>query len=338
MLENRFDADHEAFRASFREFVRRSDSGRLTPALLREAGESGFLGISLPEQFGGAGIDDARFGAVIAHEVMLAGATGLGLSLAAHLAAAAAIARADDDELGKRWLPALIDGSALASFAALDAPVKLVGTRVSGRALDVVSGSSAAVLVVAAEGSQLAVVTTDAAGLAIDRGAERLAVSGADLVDVTFDGVEACVLPGAEALRVDATLGLASLAVGGAVAALELTVDYTRNRKVFGQPLSEFENTRVALASVAVEVAAASALLERSLTTASLSEADAGATALAATAAHVRAVDEGLQLHGGYGYMREYPISSAFADATYLQLRAAAGLTQHHVIARAIGL
>ncbi|MBO0727703.1 MAG: hypothetical protein J2P57_00505, partial [Acidimicrobiaceae bacterium] len=111
-------------------------------------------------------------------------------------------------------------------------------------------------------------------------------------------------------------------ATAGADAVLDLTLDYVAGRKVFDRPLAAFENTRHRLAEVAAHLANARAAVDGLLRARAEEAPDPALAALArlsASVAHDEAVDRGLQLHGGYGYMREYPISSAFADARFLR-------------------
>lgn len=341
-----FEPDHEAYRASVQQFLRRSvmpgygtwSSGCVPRPILREAGESGFLGIALPEEYGGAGVADGRFAFVMAQESMLSGATGLALSLAAHGLGAAALACNGDDQQRKRWLPRLVSGEQLTTLA-IGAELSVDGT-ISGTAVDVVSGSAADLFVVVL-GDRLGLVAAGSAGLTVDPGAARLGAAGAGLVDLHFKEVAVELLPvaGGSATQSGDMLAVAMLAMAGGEAALAVTIDYVQTRKVFGRPLAEFENTTVTLADVAVQLAAARALLDQAISVGDvLSPGDAAATVLACTTAHVRAADEGLQLHGGYGYMREYPIAAAFADAGYLMHRGASGTNRHLLVAESLGL
>jgi acyl-CoA dehydrogenase len=131
------------------------------------------------------------------------------------------------------------------------------------------------------------------------------------------------------------------LAAAGARAALRETVGYVQDRKVFGRPLAEFDNTRSVLARVAVDLDLVETFVDaavRARGAGPVTPARAAAAAIAATDVHARAVDEGLQLHGGYGYMREYPISLAFADARHLLLEASRRVAALDLLAARVGL
>jgi acyl-CoA dehydrogenase len=139
----------------------------------------------------------------------------------------------------------------------------------------------------------------------------------------------------------DLSIWSAVVAVAGARAALGLTLEYVAERKVFGRPVAEFENTRFRLAELAAELAAAEALTDMcvsALTDGTLSEPRAAAALLTSAQVHDRAVDQGMQLHGGYGYMREYPISHAFSDARFLRMASAATDEPRRTLASALGL
>ncbi|HWJ11493.1 MAG TPA: acyl-CoA dehydrogenase family protein, partial [Nocardioides sp.] len=128
---------------------------------------------------------------------------------------------------------------------------------------------------------------------------------------------------------------------GAARAAFDLTVDYVQDRAVFGRKLATFENTRFRLAEVGAELAAARGLVDGALdavAAGALTPALAAAVRIVAANVHDRAVDQGMQLHGGYGYMREYPIAHAFGDARFVRVASAATSEPRAVLASALGL
>jgi acyl-CoA dehydrogenase len=363
-MHRALEPEHRAFADSVRQFVAREVDGTSvsaagpSPELWRRAGEFGLLGLGVGEEFGGAGVDDPRFVLVLADEAMRAGATGFGLAVVTHnLVAASALAVVDDEAQRGAWLSDLACGERRLAVAGLDAPLQ---ARRDGAAL-VLDGCSRGVvgavvadafLVVAdtEEGPAAVVVPAGTAGVVVDHeSAELLGGCGAGIADVHLDAV---VIPASEAvlvgdstvvdaLRTHAWLAFGMLGVAGARIALQTAVKYVGERTVFGQPLSGFENTRYALTDVAVRVASTQALLDACVAEdadGSLSAARAAMVALAATEAHCCAVDAALQLHGGYGYMREYPIAQMFADARELRLLASAEVGDRRVIAESVGL
>jgi len=343
-----YDEDHESFRESARKFV---DShvvphldewratGAFDPEVLRAAGAQGFLGTLVPEEYGGGGVDDPRFTAVLVEEAMAVGAAGLALLLALHSGVcASAVLRLPESDQRTRWLSGLASGELLA------VPV-VVGQSLTAAGVPGAAAASVFVVAVPAGEGGLQVVVVPRDAIEIDPRRASLAGREAAVADVRVDQTVVAAAPGfrdPEArLRCDLDVWAAVLAVAGAQAALDLTLGYVTERKVFGRPVASFENTRFRLAELGSEIAAARALTESCLAglgDGSLPAASAAAARLTSGSAHDRAVDQGMQLHGGYGYMREYPISHAFADARFLRLAAAAVSDPRGVLAEALGL
>ncbi|NMO91649.1 acyl-CoA dehydrogenase family protein [Actinomycetospora sp. TBRC 11914] len=323
-----FESDHEAFRDSVAAFL----GGEIAPgwdewiargavpdSAYARAAAQGIGSIAVPEEHGGAGVDDPRFDAVVAQECERLGLTGYGLVLAEHAEAARWLARHGTDELRARWLPGLASGELRAAVA-----VASGGPREGALELvDVVGGATASVAVVdgARDGS---VLVLDLAAAGVTRHARStLGASGVDVADVSVGDLSAATVlvgSGAPELRTQCRRAWSVLGAAGARTALGMTVDYVNERRVFSTPVAAFGNTRTALAGLAAEVAGADALVGQVLQAGDDTDTVRAAQALLrATAAHDAAVDLGLQLHGGYGYMLEYPISRAFADARYLR-------------------
>lgn len=330
-----YDDDHEAFRDSVRRFAAASVEPRLKEFrstggfprdLISELGEQGFLGISIPEEFGGGGADP-RFDAVLLHELMRVGAAGLALTLAGHLGAgAAAVLGLPDGERRDALLEGMVSGEVLVVPAVVDG---------EGRAFGV-TGAPLADAFVVISGDEVSVVEQVSISTVAGLGGRDAAAGdiSVDLGPVAPDGDAAPVL-----VAVD--LWASVLSVAGAWAALDLTVDYVNDRKVFGQPVAAFENTRFRLAEVGSQISVAEAFVESCLDEAAahgLSCERAAIARLISGDAHDRAVDQGMQLHGGYGYMREYAISTAFADARFLRLAASATGDRRPLLATAVGL
>jgi alkylation response protein AidB-like acyl-CoA dehydrogenase len=323
-----FHEEHEAFRESaatwlLREVVPHYNewrrAGRIPRALLRAAGEHGYLGMRVPEEHGGIGVEDPRFGIVVAEEAMAVGATDLALVLTMHNdLALPALLRAGLTEA----LPGLATGDLLATVATGD--VKVDGSMVDGTARFIVSGLEADLVVVAARDGSLALVERGAAGLSIHPGEAPIGLRAAGLADLTFERTPALVLGSGEELSIDRSLTLAVTALAGARAALVATVAYVAERKAFGRPIAAFQNTRHALATVRTELWAADAFFESALRArmaGRLDAARAAALQLHCCELYERAVDAGVQLHGGYGYVLEYAIAHAFADARFWSLQ-----------------
>lgn len=337
-----YDDDHATFRDSVRRFVadhvgaeldRWRTGGRFDAALLADAGEQGFLGTSVPAAFGGAGVDDPRFPAVLVEELARSGATGLALVVARQLGVVIPVvaALAERTENAARWLSGLAAGELVAC----------VGVLKTDATASAVPGAAVADLFVLADAERVVVVT----GNAVTIEATPL-LGGADAA-VANVAVDPAVLAAAPTLdSVDQLYGALDLwtsvvSLGAARAALDLTVDYVQERAVFGRPLSSFENTRFRLAEAGAELAAAQGLLDGALDALAddgLTPALAAAVRIVSERVHDQLVDQGMQLHGGYGYMREYPISHAFGDARFVRVTAAGASEPRTAVAAALGL
>jgi len=340
-----YDDDHESFRGSARRFFvaevapRLDDwrsSGRFARDLGVAAGEQGFLGTAVPEQFGGGGVDDPRFVAVLVEEAMAVGAAGLALVLARHAGACVpAVLRLPDSVQRSSWLSGLATGDLLAVPVVLGPTLEAAG----------VPGAAAADLfVVTVPGPDQAIAVLPEDKLQVLRVSGPLGGREAAVADVRVDEAALTAAPTVHddgSLQRDLDLWAAVVAVAGARAALDLTLTYVRERKVFGRPVAEFENTRFRLAELGAEIAACQTFVDscvEALAAGTLVGATAAAAQLTSGLVHDRAVDQGMQLHGGYGYMREYPISHAFSDARFLRLTAAATRDPRQILATALGL
>jgi acyl-CoA dehydrogenase len=329
-----FADDHEAFRDSVRRFVTAEvvpylDDWRRTDGMPRSvvaaAGEAGFLGTTVPEEFGGGGTDDLGFLAVLIEETVAVGATGAALTWALHAGVAIPfLVEHGSDAEKQRWLPGLASGELIA-VPAPGASLTVHDERLTGT-LPAVPCALIADVVLVDSPAGVAVVETAHPGIRVTPGVGNLGAPDAGVADVEFDAVplaSTAVQPAS--LRHHLDLWYAVLALAGARAAVALAADYVRSRKVFGRPLAEFENTRFRLAELSAEILAATTLVDQCVSARSskmLRAADAAAARLVTGALYDRAVDQSMQLHGGYGYMREYPIAQAFADARFLRLAA----------------
>ncbi|MBA3742261.1 acyl-CoA dehydrogenase family protein [Sporichthya sp.] len=331
-----FDADQEAFRQSLDRFLAAEavdryadwDSGGGVPAsFYAAAAKFGFVGL--------AEVEDPRFRAVVLEGTMAAGLPAIALALAMHDSFA---------------VPLLIGREAPGMAAVVDrsgivAEPQRGGWTLRGSAETVVNGLGAEVLVVAArtdEGSEL-LFAVDPTAAGVQRAPADLlfGLGACDLADVQFDGVAVTAADRVEAdldrARAGYQVALAVAAMAGARTALAMTVAYVRERKAFGTPIATFGNTRHVLGALGARIAAVESLVDAGLA-AELDGAGAAAIKLCATEILGEAVDTGVQLHGGYGYMWEYPIARAYAAARFLRLHGDAGEHLDSVLADAVGL
>ncbi|MVU80806.1 hypothetical protein GPX89_26575 [Nocardia sp. ET3-3] len=348
-----FDDEHEAFRDSFAVFVKREVvPAPSAAAMFAAAGRNGFLGIQVPEELGGAAVPDPRFGLVGAEELARNGLLGLGLSFATHVGVAIpALLDDSTDEQQARWLPDLVSGERIAAVGGntVRFSAQPGGGRLDGVVLGVVNAASAGLLLIPVAGPdgdpRVAVLDPRAPGVRICNEIEPMGLSDAGLFDIHLDGVEVdeqdLVHGNLMRIQRDQRLWSAVLAVAGARTALDWALDYVRGRKVFGRTVASFENTRYALAALLAEIVRTESLVDscvRDHCAGRLAPYRAAALALSAGELLCRAADQALQLHGGYGYMREYPISQAFADARYFRLASCSSESVTAILAAELGL
>jgi long-chain-acyl-CoA dehydrogenase len=351
-----FEPEHEAFRASVRAFVRRElaphhpqwESDRVVSrAAWRRAGELGFLCLDVPEEYGGAGISDFRYNAVVCEELASAGLSDVAFPLHSDIVVPY-ITRYGTTEQKRRWLPGAVSGECISAIAMSEptAGSDLQGIRttavrqgdhyvLNGQKTFISNGLLNDLVIVVArtgasghQGLSLLVVERGTPGYERGRNLEKIGQHAQDTCELFFRDapVPAEFLLGEEgmgfgylmqALPVE-RLVIAVAAVAQADAALADTVRYCREREAFGRRLGALQHVRFELAELETEVALGRAFTDHCvlelnrgvLTTETASMAKWWTTEMC----H-RVADRCLQLFGGYGYMREYPISRAFVDS-----------------------
>ena len=319
-----FDSDHEALRDSVSRFLATEPTD-----FLGAAAEYGFIGL------GAADVEDPRFAAVVLEEAMAAGRPDLALALAVHDSFALPL-------LAGREVGGL---AAVVDQAGVVAEPRAEGWTLRGTAETVINGLGAEVLVVAArseDGTEL-LFAVDGARVYREPAEVLLGLGALDLADLEFEGVPVTAADRLEAdlarARTGYQVALAVAAMAGARAALATTVAYVRERKAFGTPIASFGNTRHVLGALGARIAGAESFVDAGLArSAELTNAEAAAIKLCATEILGAAVDTGVQLHGGYGYMWEYPIARAYAAARFFRVHGGAGEHLDSVLADAIGL
>jgi alkylation response protein AidB-like acyl-CoA dehydrogenase len=358
MDRKHFDDDHLAFGKAFRAFAEKEvvpnflewERAGLSPReVFTAAGRSGFLGMAVPEQYGGGGVDDFRFNQVLDEQIAAVGigGTGLGLSLHNDICLPYFLSFTTDDQK-QRWLPGIASGELITAVAMTEpgAGSDLAGIRtsarrdgdhyvVNGAKTFITNGVNADLVITAVRtgeerhsGISLLVLERGMAGFERGRNLDKLGLHSQDTAELSFSDVRVPVenLLGEEgsgfaqltAKLPQERLSIAISAVAEARAAFTETMRYVKERKAFGTPIATFQNTKFVLAELITELDIAQAYLDRCvdrLNSHELSAADASKAKWWCTELQGRAVDKCLQLHGGYGYMTEYPISRRYADA-----------------------
>ncbi|MGW0522364.1 acyl-CoA dehydrogenase family protein [Crossiella sp. NPDC003009] len=373
--------EHEALRATVREFLARSvlphhaqweRDGIVAREVWEEAGKLGLLGIDMPERYGGGGESDYRFYAVQDEEVVRAGASGLGFGLHNDIVGPY-LRELTTEEQKQRWLPDFCAGKLITAIAMSEpgAGSDLQGIRtyarrdgsdwvLSGSKIFITNGIlSDLVIVVArtdpeAEGSKglsLLAVERGMPGFERGRNLDKIGQKAQDTAELFFDEVRvpAANLIGEEnrgfyhLMRFLPQERL-SMAVGSAAAVramLDLTEEYVRERKAFGRSIGAFQNTRFELAEMETQYWVTQTFVDRcvlDLVAGRLTAEDAAMAKWWATDIDRRVADRCLQLHGGYGYMSEYPISKYFLDGRVQAIYGGTNEIMKEIIGRSLRL
>lgn len=334
------------------------------------AGEHGILGLCAPEEYGGGGmLMDYRYRNVVHEELnrVFAASLSSGFSLQDDIAIPY-ITELGTEEQKSRWLPGLASGH-LISAIAMSEPgtgsdlrgIKTNATKVDGGWL--LNGAKTFITNGIQSDLVITVVRTDPDGgtqgfslLVVERGMDgftrgrklkKVGLHGQDTAELAFEdvyvphenllGAEGAGFGQLMSLLPLERLSIAASAIAGADAALATTVAYANQRTAFGQPIADFQNTRFKLADMATEVDVTRAYVDHALlahNAGDLSTVDASKAKLWATEVQNRVTDQCLQLHGGYGYMMEYPIARAFQDARVQRIYGGTNEIMRQIIGR----
>ncbi|MGQ4598917.1 acyl-CoA dehydrogenase family protein [Nocardia sp. R6R-6] len=345
---------------------------RVDRSMFRKAGDAGMLLFGTPEQHGGTGVDDFRFNAVLDEEFARAGygSAGLGLALQNDVVGPYLLDLTNEEQKA-RWLPGMTSGELIGAIAMTEpgtgSDLAGIATRavrdgddyvLDGAKTFISNGQNADLVVVAARtsddkhrGLTLLVVERGMAGFERGRNLDKLGLHGQDTSELHFTNVR---VPVANRLGEEGQgffqlmrnlpqerLSLAVTAVGAAEGVLARTMQYVTDRRAFGQPIGSFQNSRFLLAELHTEVEIARIFVDHCValhTRRQLSAVKAAKAKWWCTELQVRVADRCLQLHGGYGYMREYPVSRAFADARIQTIYGGTTEIMKEIIGRDLGL
>ena len=372
-----FSPEHELFRQSVRTFLEKDAApfhaqwekqGYIDRALWNKAGEAGMLCSHLPEEYGGLGAD-FLYSAGVIEEISRLGLTGIGFSLHSDIVAPY-ILHYGSEALKHQYLPQLISGEKVTAIAMTEpgAGSDLQGVKTTA-VLDgdeyVINGSKTfitngfladLVIVVAktdpkagAKGTSLFLVEAATPGFDKGKRLEKVGMKAQDTSELFFQDVR---VP-KENLLGQAGMGFAYLmqelpqerltvaigALASAEAALQWTLDYTRERKAFGKAIADFQNTRFKLAEMATEIQIGRVFIDQCMALHLQGRLDVPTAAMAkywATDLQCKVLDECVQLHGGYGFMWESPIARAWADARVQRIYAGTNEIMKEIIARAL--
>lgn len=342
--------------------------GRVPVELWRKAGEQGYLCVTQAEEYGGLGLD-FRYAAVGMEELARAGASGVGFPLHSDIVAPY-VERYGTEEQKQRWLPKMATGESIGAIAMSEpgtgSDLQGIATRavldgdewvLNGSKTFISNGLTCDLVVVVArteeaEGYQsqsLIVVEKDAPGFQRGKRLEKMGLHAQDTAELHF---EDCRVP-KENLIGERGMGFMYLmqqlarerlliaigCVAGARQALDMTVAYVKERKAFGRPIAGFQNTKFKLAELATEVSVGEAFVDRciqEIVEGNENAVDASMAKYWTSEMLCRVVDECVQLHGGYGYMMEYPIAKAYLDARVQRIYGGTTEIMKEIIARSL--
>jgi len=377
-----FDDAHDQFRASVRRFVEKEivphhleweRAGIVPRELFTAAGANGFLGMAVPERYGGGGVDDFRYNLVLGEEVQRSGTGGAGLGLTLHndicLPYFLALATEEQKE---RWLPGICAGELITALAMTEpgmgsdlAGMATTARRdgetyvVNGSKTFITNGINADLVITAVKtdptqrhrGISLLVLERGMKGFERGRNLEKVGLHSQDTAELFFTDVAVPVtnLLGTEGdgfLHLvqnlpQERLSIAAAGVAAAEAALGWTLDYAKERTAFGQPIGSFQHSRFVLAEMATEVAFGRVFVDRcvvALGEGALTAEEAAMAKWWCTELQKRVVDQCVQLHGGYGYMVEYPIARAYTDARITTIYGGTTEIMKEIIGRSLGV
>jgi alkylation response protein AidB-like acyl-CoA dehydrogenase len=377
-----FDDEHELFRDSVRRFVAaelapRNEAweraGIVDRDMFRSAGKHGFLGMAVPTEYGGGGVDDFRYNLVIGEEVQRAGinAAGLGWTLHNDICLPYFLSLGTEEQKA-RWLPGICSGDVITAIAMTEPGIgsdlaSMTTTAVrdgdhyvlNGSKTFITNGINADLVVTAVKtdpserhrGMSLVVVERGMDGFERGRNLDKIGMHAQDTAELFFTDAQ---VPVANRLGEEGEgfaylvtnlpqerLSIAATGVAAARAAFEQTLSYVTERQAFGQAVGTFQNTRFRMAEMATEIELGQTYIDRCVLALNAGELTAEEASMAkwwCTELQGRVVDTCVQLHGGYGYMAEYPVARAYADARVTRIYGGTTEIMKEIIGRNLGL
>jgi acyl-CoA dehydrogenase len=373
-----FDDEHEDFRESVRRWLTTEvaphfDAWEREGVVPREvfaaAGANGFIATQVPDEYGGAGVDDFRFNVVLNEELFRLNLGGFGVGLSLHNDVCLPyFLEYCNAEQKRRWLPGIVDGTKITAIVMTEpgtgsdlAGIKTKAIRdgdhyvVNGAKTFITNGINGDLLVTAVKtdpsqrhkGISMLIIEGDTPGVERGRNLEKVGMHSQDTAEIFFNDalvpVENILVGEGQGFGqmvhnlAQERLSVAVAGVATAHAAIRMTVEYVKEREAFGAPVASFQNTRFELAAAKTEADAAQAFVDEAtmqLVEGTLSVERAAEVKLFATEVQGRVIDRCLQLFGGYGYMLEYPIARLYADARVSRIYAGSNEIMKEIVGR----
>lgn len=342
-------------------------------SMFLRAGEAGFLGMDAPEQYGGGGNHDFRYNLIAAEEIQYAGANAAGTGIGLHNDVCLPyFLHSTTEEQKARWLPGICSGELITAIAMTEpgigsdlASMSTSAIRdgdhyvVNGSKTFITNGIHADLVITAVKtdpsqrhaGMSLLVLERGMDGFERGRNLEKMGMHAQDTAELFFTDVHVPIenLIGTEGdgfLQLvrnlpQERLNIGMAAVAAARAAFEWTLPYCKERTAFGQSIGSFQNSRFRLAEMATEITIGETFIDRCVMAHNAGELTAEEASMAkwwGTDLQGRVVDACVQLHGGYGYMDEYPISRAYTDARVTRIYGGTNEIMKEIIGRSLGV
>ena len=351
-------------------------AGRAPKDFYRKLGELGVFGIEVPEEFGGAGMHGFKYQAIVTEECARAGVSFGGSGVHTGLCLPY-LMEYGSDEQKKRWLPKFVSGEMMTAIAMTEPGTgsDLAGMTTNAKLSEdgrhyvlngaktfITGGVQADLMLVVARtspatpenrrgGLSILFVDTKSEGYTVGKKLDKIGLKTSDTAELSFQDVK---VPVADLLGedgqafkylthnlVEERLAILVGSTAQAGAAIRFAVDYVKERKAFGQPVASFQNTKFVLADCEADYQAAQALTDRAIELfdeGKLTPSDAAAAKIFTTEAAGRIIDKCLQLHGGYGYINEYPIARLYADTRVSRLYGGTSEIMRTIVAKSLGL
>ncbi|MEZ0051634.1 alkylation response protein AidB-like acyl-CoA dehydrogenase [Mycobacterium sp. MAA66] len=375
-----FEPEHEQLRETARLFLEKEclpnvekwEADRLVDRdAYLAAGKYGLIGFNMPEEYGGGGVDDFRFNAVIVEEFSKFGLACPGVSLQNDIVGPYFRNLATEEQL-QRWMPGFVSGELIGAIAMSEpgAGSDLAGVRttavrdgddwiINGAKTFISAGINSDLVIVVArtdpeaghKGFSLLVVERGMEGFTRGRKLDKMGQHAADTAELNFENVR---VPGTNLLGTEGNgfyhlmenlpserLSIAIAGIAGARATFNETLQYVKDRKAFGQPIGSFQNSRFVMAEMDTELDIAEQYVDRCLRAVvdkELTAVEASKAKWWCTELGKKVVDQCLQLHGGYGYMNEYRVAKDYVDVRIQTIYGGTTEIMKEIIGRNLGL
>lgn len=347
------------------------EDGIVPRELWAKAGALGLLGFMMPEEYGGGGTNDFRYNAILQEEITRVGASGVGFVIQTDLISCYLLAYATEEQK-QRWFPKFCSGEMITAIAMTEPGtgsdlqgIKTTAVRdgdewvINGSKTFITNGINADFVIVVCQtdpeagamGFSLIVVERGAEGFTRGRNLDKIGLKAQDTAELYFDNVR---VPATNLLGTEGQgfihlmerlpqerLSISVVAAAACRTVIDQTIEYVTTRKAFGRKIGSFQNSRFVLAELESEQRIAQTFVDRSieeLNNGTLTVEDAAVGKWWTTELQKKTVDSCLQLHGGYGYMTEYPISKAYLDTRIQTIYGGTTEIMKEIVGRSMGL